>query len=115
MDNGSIFTKNLINFLEKKNFLFEKQIPETLNLDEIEKYDSFILSGRRFNSKKTNEINSKIVKYCIKNNKKLLGICYGAEILALTLGGTIKKNPCKSKRNTENRNCQRQFYFSGIN
>ena len=27
----------------------------------------------------------------IKNNKKLLGICYGAEILALTLGGTIRK------------------------
>ena len=97
MDNGSIFTKNLINFLEKKNFLFEKQVPETLNLDEFEKYDSFILSGRRFNSRKTNEINSKIVKYCIKNNKKLLGICYGAEILALTLGGTIKKIPRNQK------------------
>ena len=97
MDNGSIFTKNLINFLEQKNFLFEKQVPETLNLDEIEKYDSFILSGRRFNSRKTNEINSKIVKYCIKNNKKLLGICYGAEILALTLGGTIKKIPINQK------------------
>ena len=97
MDNGSIFTKNLINFLEKKNFLFEKQVPENLNLDEIDKYDSFILSGRRFNSKKTNEINSKIVKYCIKKNKKLLGICYGAEILALTLGGTIKKIPISQK------------------
>ena len=26
------------------------------------------------------------------HNKKLLGICYGAEILALTLGGTIRKS-----------------------
>ena len=41
--------------------------------------------------KKINEINSKTIRHCIKNNNKLLGICYGAEILALTLGGTIRK------------------------
>ena len=57
----------------------------------LQTYDSFILSGRRKNEKKVNEINSKIIKYSIKHDKKLLGICYGAEILALTLGGTIRK------------------------
>lgn len=62
-----------------------------INLKSIENYDSFILSGRRKNDKKTNQINSKVILHCIKNNKKLLGICYGAEILSLTLGGTIKK------------------------
>ncbi|MFB5607364.1 MAG: type 1 glutamine amidotransferase, partial [Candidatus Nitrosomaritimum yanchengensis] len=36
---------------------------------------------------------------CIKNNSKLLGICYGAEILALTLGGTIRKIPSLQKGN----------------
>ena len=30
---------------------------------------------------------------------KLLGICYGAEILALTLGGTIKKSQSLQKGN----------------
>ena len=55
------------------------------------------LSGRRKNDKKINEINSKVIKFCIKNNKKLLGICYGAEILALTLGGTIRKIPALQK------------------
>ena len=35
----------------------------------------------------------------IKNNIKLLGICYGAEILALTLGGTIKKSQSLQKGN----------------
>ena len=91
VDNGSIYTNNLTDFLNEKNFLFEKQTPELLNVISFENYDSFILSGRRTNKKKTNEINSKIIKHAIKNDKKLLGICYGAEILALTLGGTIRK------------------------
>jgi GMP synthase (glutamine-hydrolysing) len=38
-----------------------------------------------------NIINSKLAQHSLKENKPLLGICYGAEILALTLGGTIKK------------------------
>ena len=91
VDNGSIYTKKLTSFLKEKNFLFDIQNPQFLDIESLNKYDSFILSGRRINSQKTNEINSKLVKYSIKNNKKLLGICYGAEILALTLGGTIRK------------------------
>ena len=92
VDNGSIYTKNLINFLTQKNISFEKQTSHLLNLNSLVNYDSFILSGRRKNEKRINEINSKIIVYCIKNNIKLLGICYGAEILALTLGGTIRKS-----------------------
>ncbi len=99
VDNGSIYTKNLTNFLNEKNIFFEKQTPQFLNLDSLENYDSVILSGRRKNEKKTNEINSKIIIYSIKNNMKLLGICYGAEILALTLGGTIKKTSSLQKGN----------------
>ncbi len=99
VDNGSIYTKNLTDFLNEKNIFFEKQTPQLLDLDSLENYDSVILSGRRKNDKKTNEINSKIVTYSIKNNMKLLGICYGAEILALTLGGTIKKNSSLQKGN----------------
>ncbi|MGY5151573.1 MAG: type 1 glutamine amidotransferase [Candidatus Nitrosopumilus sp. bin_6a] len=91
VDNGSIYTKKLTDFLTQKNISFEKQSPQLLNLDLLSNYESFILSGRRKNEKKINEINSKIITYCIKNNNKLLGICYGAEILALTLGGTIRK------------------------
>ena len=91
VDNGSVYTKNLVNFLTQKNILFEKETPHLLNLNSLANYDSFILSGRRKNEKIINEINSKIITHCIKNNIKLLGICYGAEILALTLGGTIRK------------------------
>jgi GMP synthase (glutamine-hydrolysing) len=38
-----------------------------------------------------NIINSKLIKHSLEKDKPLLGICYGAEILALTLGSTIKK------------------------
>jgi GMP synthase (glutamine-hydrolysing) len=99
VDNGSIYTKNLIDFLNEKNIFFEKQTPQLLDLNSLENYDSVILSGRRRNEKKINEINSKIITYSIKNNIKLLGICYGAEILALTLGGTIRKTLSLQKGN----------------
>jgi len=99
VDNGSIYTKNLIYFLKNQNILFEKQTPQLLDLKSLEKYDSIILSGRRKNEKKINEINSRIITYSIRNNIKLLGICYGAEILALTLGGTIRKTSSLQKGN----------------
>ena len=99
MDNGSIYTKNLTDFLNEKNIFFEKQTPQFLDLVSLGNYDSIILSGRRKNEKKINEINSKIIIYSIKNNIKLLGICYGAEILALTLGGTIRKISSLQKGN----------------
>jgi GMP synthase (glutamine-hydrolysing) len=99
VDNGSIYTKNLTDFLNEKNIIFEKQTPQLLDLKLLEKYDSIILSGRQKNEKKINEINSKLITYSIKNNIKLLGICYGAEILALTLGGTIRKTSSLQKGN----------------
>ena len=99
VDNGSIYTKNLTDFLSEKNILFELQTPQSLELNFLKNYDSVILSGRRKNEKKINEINSKIINYSIKNDLKLLGICYGAEILALTLGGTIRKTQSLQKGN----------------
>jgi len=91
IDNGSIYTQNLLDFLEEKKIRFENISPKELKLNSLEKYDSFILSGRRRNEKKINQINSKVILHSVKNNKKLFGICYGAEILALTLGGTIRR------------------------
>ncbi len=99
VDNGSIYTKNLTDYLTEKNISFETHTPQLLDLDSLKNYNSIILSGRRKNEKKINQINSKIISLSIKNNVKLLGICYGAEILALTLGGTIKKSQSLQKGN----------------
>ena len=99
VDNGSIYTKQLTDFLTKKNISFKKSTPYILELNSLEKYGSIILSGRTKNDKKINEVNSKVINFSIKNDKKLLGICYGAEILALTLGGTIRKTKFIQKGN----------------
>ena len=81
---------------------------------EISQFDSFILSGRIKNDKKMNAINSQIIKHVISEKKSLLGICYGAEILAITMGGTIKKSnkPVKGEETVlvekENKICQNE-------
>jgi len=111
IDNGSVYTKNLINFLNDKKILFKIETPEIVDLQSLDDYNSFILSGRRKNEKITNQINSKIINHAIQNNKKLLGICYGAEILALTLGGTIRKLAI-SQKGDENINIQRENLLS---
>jgi len=96
VDNGSIYTKNLRDFLLEQNVKYEEHdatnTQNFLTPDQLQKFDSFILTGRRENNRTLNAINSKIIKYAITEEKSLLGICYGAEILAITLGGTIKKS-----------------------
>ena len=92
MDNGSIYTKNLVNFLSEKKIKFTSQKFDEVNLSDIQQFNSFILSGRRTNNQKMNAINSQIIKHAVSEKKSLLGICYGAEILTLTLGGTIRKS-----------------------
>jgi len=92
VDNGSIYTKNLTDFLSGKKVKFVSQKADDVNLSDMQKFYSFILSGRRTNDRKMNAINSKIIKHAVSEKKPLLGICYGAEILATTLGGTIKKS-----------------------
>lgn len=86
VDNGSIYTPNLTTFLQSNQIPFD-----VYKEDDYTDYDSYILSGRKRNDKSQNSLNSKIIQHAISEKKSLLGICYGAEILALTVGGTIKK------------------------
>lgn len=95
MDNGSIYTKNLIDFLSENKITHKNLKHNQVDLSKISEFNSFILSGRRENDKEMNAINSKIILHAVSEKKNLLGICYGAEILAITLGGTIKKNTAK--------------------
>ena len=92
VDNGSVFTKDIANTLSNSGVIFEQKSFDEINLEHIEKFDSYILSGRRKNDSQMNAKNSKIILHAVNEKKKLLGICYGAEILALALGGTIRKS-----------------------
>jgi len=91
VDNGSVYTSSLLDCIQDLGVPFESRVFSDVSLADVEKYSSVILSGRRKNNLQMNAINSKLVKHSLDANKPLLGICYGAEILALTLGGTIKK------------------------
>ena len=77
--------------MNELNANYEHYAVSDLDISSLDKYSAFILSGRRKNDSYMNAANSKIIKYAFKKTKPLLGICYGAEILALTLGGTLQK------------------------
>lgn len=91
VDNGSVFTENIVKFLLSNKTDHALTTFDQVNLDDLSTFDSVILSGRRHNDQTMNALNSKVVTYCVSEKKPLLGICYGAEILALTVGGTIRK------------------------
>jgi GMP synthase (glutamine-hydrolysing) len=89
VDNGSPFTINIANVLEKLNQKFDcKSYTEVANLLS---YNKIILSGRQRNDRNINAVNSSIVKSCYSHGVPLLGICYGGEIISLTFGGSIHK------------------------
>jgi GMP synthase (glutamine-hydrolysing) len=91
VDNVSPFTSNILECLDKlgARYIYKKFSEIGKDNDNNVSYDKVILSGRRRNSKECNVINSRIIKDCFVNDIAILGICYGAEIMALTLGGTI--------------------------
>jgi len=47
VDNGSIYTKNLVNFLSEKKIKLVSQKFDEVNLSDMQQFNSFILSGRK--------------------------------------------------------------------
>ena len=93
MDNLSPFTPNIQGCLDDLQVDHNRIEFSKVAVADLAKSTKVILSGRRKNSKEINSANSRIISYCYENGIPLLGICYGAEILALTLGGTIRRMP----------------------
>ncbi|ABK78538.1 GMP synthase, glutamine amidotransferase domain [Cenarchaeum symbiosum A] len=91
LDNGSIFTRQIADLLHAAGAIFRRVSPAELGPDDAARFDSYILSGRRRNDAAVNAFNSRIIRHALSRGKPLLGICYGAEIMALTLGGTIRR------------------------
>lgn len=89
VDNGSPYVKDIALCLDNLGQVYDlKKYDEEFLLAN---YQKIILSGRRKNRKEINSINSKIIKTCFTNGTPVLGICYGAEIIALTFGGSLHR------------------------
>ncbi len=93
MDNLSPFTPDIRVCLDGLGVGHSYREYSEVGREDLDGCEKVILSGRRKNSKEINVANSRIVRYCYENGKPLLGICYGAEIIALTLGGSLRKMP----------------------
>ena len=91
VNNDSSYTHRIVKCMDEYHSLHEIRPYYELNENEIGRYSSYILTGRRANNVIMNAVNSKVVRHAVSDKKPMLGICYGAQILALTLGGTIRK------------------------
>lgn len=91
VDNGSVYTDSIISCLEVLGEDHRRVRFDEIAGGDLEGAGSIILSGRRRNDASMNATNSRLVRYAVSSGKPLLGICYGAEILAITLGGTIRR------------------------
>ena len=91
VDNSSSYLNNLVRCLNQINAKHE--ITKHGNLDgcNVNNYDGIILSGRTDNLKSMNVANIRLVNLAYENDKPLLGICYGAEIAALALNGSLRR------------------------
>jgi GMP synthase (glutamine-hydrolysing) len=94
VDNLSPFTPDIVACLSKIGVNYECVKYSEISAIDLARYDRVILSGRRKNDSAINAANSRIIKSCHDTGKPLLGICYGSEIIALTLGGSIRKMQC---------------------
>ena len=93
VDNTSPFTADILASLGQLEIPYIYKTFSEVSDTDLNKCDKVILSGRRKHNKQINIVNSRITRYCHFSGKPLLGICYGAEIIALTLGGSICKMP----------------------
>lgn len=97
VDNLSPYTTDILSCLEKlkTNYTYIKF--HEIKGYKISSYEKVILSGRSKPSRDINIANSKIIRDCNLSGAHILGICYGAEIMALTLGGTVYRmeNPVR--------------------
>ena len=92
LDNGSEFTPEIAAALAADGAHFESRAAADPDAwDAALRADSYVLSGRRRNDRAMNVLNSRIVRLAVSRGRPLLGICYGAEVLALAAGGTIRR------------------------
>jgi GMP synthase (glutamine-hydrolysing) len=91
VDNSSSYFSDLVRCLNQIGGKYEIKKHHALDRCNLNNYDGIILSGRTDNLKSMNVANMHLVNAVHENDKPLLGICYGAEIIALALSGSLRR------------------------
>jgi len=96
VDNNSPFTPNLRDIINDLGYSYDYKRYSEIKLEELgfenlPWFNKVILSGRKIGSSSINMANSTLVKYCYSRTIPILGICYGCQIIALTLGGSLRR------------------------
>ncbi len=90
VDNGSSYTDELAGFLRDCSGAARASPGDPGIWRAVRGSASYVLSGRRERSRRTNAVNHGIIRHAAAAGKPLLGVCYGAEMLALAAGGTLR-------------------------
>jgi len=91
VDNSSSYFNDLVICLNKVSAKHEIKRYDDLVSCNASNYDGIILSGRTSNLKSMNVANMHLVNFAYENDKPLLGICFGVEIMALALNGSLRR------------------------
>ncbi len=91
VDNISSYFKDLKECLNKLDAQYVIKKYDELDGHSISNYDGIVLSGRVKSAKEMNVSNMHILRSAYKDDKPLLGVCYGAEIMALAFNGSLQR------------------------
>ena len=91
VDNGSAYSDALASLLSSLGCELERVGPEGIDAGSLARYSAFILSGRGRPNRASNVANARVIGAARRAGAPLLGICYGAEILAQSLGGSLRR------------------------
>ena len=81
----------MIGCLDKINVLYNHVKYSDIGDINLEKFDHFILSGRVGGGAMVDRNNLKVLRHAISGQKPLLGVCYGAHIMALLYECTLNR------------------------
>lgn len=91
LDNGSAYSDELESRLASLGCRPERVAPRRLGATALEGHSAFVLSGRAAPNRLSNVANARVISHARRAQAPLLGVCYGAEMLALCAGGSLRR------------------------
>lgn len=91
VNNISSYFDDLRKYFDQLDVQYTVKRYDELDGPSTSDYKGIILSGRTNTIKEMNVSNMKILQHVYKDDRPLLGICYGAEIMALAFGGSLQR------------------------